>query len=212
MSADTAGRIEARLGTLGVAAPEGFVPRAAVYYDLLFRWNRTVNLTALRDDDEGIDRLIVEPLVAAEGLAGKDVLVDVGSGGGSPAVPMKLAAPGVTLTMIEVRSRKGAFLREVVRALDVGGAQVEVCRIEEWVRPGRVPAGGVVSMRAVRLDAPLAAALRQSTCAGAELWFFGTGAGAGDVPGWRRRESRVLVPSLGSSLSVYSREDAVALA
>ena len=207
MSVETARRIEARLEAAGVTVPDGVVARAAAYHELLFRWNRTVNLTALRDNDEGIDRLIVEPLAAAKGLVGKDVLVDVGSGGGSPAIPMKLAVPDVALTMIEVRAKKGAFLREVVRVLGLRGTQVEVCRTEEWARPGRVAADGVVSLRAVRLDATLAAALWRSTCPGVELWFFGTSGGVVDVAGWRRHGSVVLLPSLGSTLSVYARED-----
>lgn len=211
MSSETAARVEARLLALGVAAPEGFIAQASAYYDLLFRWNRTVNLTALRDGVEAIDRLIVEPLTAAPGLAADAVLVDVGSGGGSPAVPLKLAMPGIDLTMIEARGRKGAFLREVLRALQVGGARVEVSRVEDWATSGRIKGPAVVSMRAVRLDPPLASALWWATAPGTQLWYFGTEEGAGAVPGWSRLGVRILLPSRGSALTTYRREDAVHL-
>ena len=45
--------------------------------------------------------------------------MDVGSGGGSPAIPLKLAAPAVALTMVEVKARKSAFLREAIRQLEL---------------------------------------------------------------------------------------------
>src|SRR4029450_11587640 len=90
----------------------------AAYYELLARWNRKINLTALDNPDEAIDRLLLEPVVATKQLARPDVrIMDVGSGGGSPAIPMKLAAPGAALTMVEVKARKSAFLREAVRSL-----------------------------------------------------------------------------------------------
>ena len=59
------------------------------------RWNRKINLTALTDPDEAIDRLLLEPLVAARYLPvpGEPSLMDIGSGGGSPAIPLKLATP-----------------------------------------------------------------------------------------------------------------------
>ena len=72
-----------------------------------------MNLTALDDRESGLDRLIVEPLMAVERLpTNRGRVVDIGSGGGSPAIPMKLAAPGVDLLMVESKVRKAAFLRE----------------------------------------------------------------------------------------------------
>ena len=140
------------------------------YYELLSRWNRKINLTALDDPDEAIDRLLLEPLVAARHLPVEPIaIMDVGSGGGSPAIPLKLAAPAVRLTMVEVKARKSAFLREAVRTLGLANATVETSRYEELLaRPELHEAYDVLTVRAVRLEArvlqTLQAFLRPSGC------------------------------------------------
>lgn len=206
MSAETRHRISRRLEELGVVAADEAVSQVAVYYDLLFKWNRSVNLTSLGDGDEGVDRLVAEPMVAAARLPAVGTLVDIGSGGGSPAIPLKLMRPALRLTMIESRSRKGAFLREAVRVLDLASVTVEVCRVEQWAERSRLEAGPVVvSMRAVRMDEGLAGVLADVTSPGARLWFFGTSAGAGTFREWEVEERRVLIPERGSFLTVYCR-------
>ena len=149
-----AGRIAARASRAGLNVDDRLVHGLAAYVNLLMRWNRRINLTALTRDDRGIDRLVVEPLLAARRLPRSDaVITDIGSGGGSPAVPMKLAAPAVSLRMVESRSRRAAFLREVVRQLRLEGTQVAACRLEEAVRrPGLLAGADVVTARAVRID------------------------------------------------------------
>jgi len=148
------------------------------YYELLSRWNRKINLTALTDPDEAIDRLLLEPLAAARHLPPfSRTLLDVGSGGGSPAIPLKLAVPAVTLTMVEVKARKSAFLREAVRQLGLADARVETGRYEELLtRPELHDSQDAVSIRAVRIEprslATLQAFLKPS---GVFLLFRGTG-------------------------------------
>jgi len=89
------------------------------YFRLLDRWNAKINLTALPlrpPTDETFDRLFVEPLAAARFLPNEpDVWLDLGSGGGSPAIPLKAVRPKLKLTMVESKVRKAAFLREAVR-------------------------------------------------------------------------------------------------
>ena len=92
-----------------------------VYYRLLATWNEKINLTGLNLSEfgpESLDRLLIEPLVAASHVrpAVRSVL-DIGSGGGSPALPLALALPDVTLLMVEAKTRKSVFLREALRAL-----------------------------------------------------------------------------------------------
>ena len=95
------GRIAERSALAGVDVDAALAGALASYVELLRRWSRRMNLTGLGTDDSGLDRLVVEPLVAARYLpAGEPVVVDVGSGGGSPAVPLKLASPRVGLRMM----------------------------------------------------------------------------------------------------------------
>jgi 16S rRNA (guanine527-N7)-methyltransferase len=128
------------------------------YFLLLAKWNAKVNLTAFRltpgGDDEAIDRLMIEPLAAARHVPPEAAsLLDAGSGGGSPALPLKLALPGMRLRMVEVKTRKAAFLREAVRELGLKDAEVETARFEELLaRPDMHESADVVSIRAVRIE------------------------------------------------------------
>ena len=147
-------RLAKRASKAGLFLPDELAVGLTAYYELLARWNRKINLTALDNPDEAIDRLLLEPIVAAKQLARPDAsIMDVGSGGGSPAIPMKLAAPGATLTMVEVKARKSAFLREAVRSLGLGQTTVETSRYEELLaRPELHEAFDVLSLRAVRVE------------------------------------------------------------
>src|SRR5580765_4893771 len=93
------------------------------YYRLLAHWNRRINLTTLPlnpTTDQAVDRLFIEPLAAARHLPLESpVWFDVGSGGGSPAIPLRLVNRTGELVMVESREKKAAFLREVVRALRI---------------------------------------------------------------------------------------------
>ena len=80
-------------------------------FEQLARWNRKINLTALPLDgdgsDEAVDRLLIEPpWRRATSPASAKSLLDIGSGGGSPAIPVKLAGRTWPLTMVEVKVRK----------------------------------------------------------------------------------------------------------
>jgi len=129
--------------------------RLRIYFELLFRWNTKINLTSLSLDspDEAIDRLLIEPLLAAHHISGAGTkLIDVGSGGGSPAIPLALATPRLTLVMVESKARKSAFLREALRHLEMAGA-VESSRFEELLTRAEFhEAFDFLSIRAVRTE------------------------------------------------------------
>ena len=134
--------------------PDDLAEGSSTYYELLARWNRKINLTALDNPDEAIDRLLLEPILAARYLPPSVLrLMDVGSGGGSPAIPLKLASPSAALTMVEVKARKSAFLREAIRTLELDKTTVETSRYEELLaRPELHESVSVLSLRAVRVE------------------------------------------------------------
>jgi 16S rRNA (guanine527-N7)-methyltransferase len=141
------------------------------------KWNTKINLTSLPVElwtDDAIDRLIVEPTIAARNIKLDDeVLMDLGSGGGSPAIPLALAAPWIRLVMVESRARKAAFLREVCRQLGMPGASVANSRFEDLAASGvaHSPAD-LVSVRAVRADGILWRVARKLLKTGGRvLWF-----------------------------------------
>jgi 16S rRNA (guanine527-N7)-methyltransferase len=145
-------RLKLRAADSQVDLPDTLADRLVTYYELLQRWNRKINLTSLADPDEAIDRLLLEPVAASRTLLPTPRLIDLGSGGGSPAIPLALALSAALLVMVESRSRKAAFLREAIRELGIS-AVVENSRFEELVA-GAEYRGlmDVVSIRALKLD------------------------------------------------------------
>lgn len=128
------------------------------FYQLLGKWNSKINLTAFDlstdGNDASIDRLLIEPLVAIRYVPAKaERWLDAGSGGGSPAIPMKLAEPRLKLHLVEAKTRKAAFLREAVRTLGLANTEVETSRFEMMLtRPELHESLDLVTIRAVRLD------------------------------------------------------------
>ena len=156
--------------------------RLAAYVSLLRRWSTRMNLTALDDSDAGLDRLIVEPLAAARRLPRRGWLIDIGSGGGSPAIPLQIARPELTVRMVEGKTRKGAFLREAARQLELKRLTVEGCRFEELLtRPELHEAHHVLTVRAVRIEAGMLRNLQAFVAPGGVLALF-RGTGATDAP------------------------------
>ena len=151
---ETAERLRDRAKAHGVAVPAYAEARLIAYFDLLAKWNAKINLTALTDIDAAIDRLLLEPLAAAAALPRHPDLIDLGSGGGSPAIPLALALEASRLVMVESRGRKAAFLSEAVRLSGLN-AFVENTRFESVATQGTYAGQmDVVSIRAVRPDLP----------------------------------------------------------
>lgn len=148
-------RLTRRAKRAGVVLREELSEQLRVYFELLFRWNKKINLTSLSLDapDEAIDRLLIEPLLAARQMViATPKLIDIGSGGGSPAIPLALATPGVGLVMVESKARKGAFLREALRHLNLTGI-VESARFEELLAKAEFhEAFDYLSLRAIRTE------------------------------------------------------------
>jgi 16S rRNA (guanine527-N7)-methyltransferase len=171
---DVRARLARRASKSGLFLSDDLSVRLIAFYELLDRWNRKINLTALDNPDAAIDRLLLEPVSAARFLPeSPHRLMDVGSGGGSPAIPMKLARPGCALTMVEAKARKSAFLREAVRVLQLEHTVVETARYEELlVRPDLHEAFRVVSMRAVRVEAKVLHSLQAFLATDGEVLLF----------------------------------------
>ncbi len=155
-----ADRLALRAKQAGVPVSAELAAGLEAYLGLLAKWNSTINLTALQLDppDEGaLDRLIIEPLVAARlVLPSVRLAIDIGSGGGSPALPMKLALPSLRFVLVESKVRKAAFLGEAVRQLALGGVEVANCRFDELLtRVDLREAADLVTIRAVKTDRKL---------------------------------------------------------
>jgi 16S rRNA (guanine527-N7)-methyltransferase len=181
--------------------------RIWAYFRLLEKWNARVNLTGFRvavDNEEAIDRLLIEPMLAAVHAGSALTIADLGSGGGSPAIPFAIAAAGApSLTMVESREKKSTFLREALRETGLTG-EVHTARFEEFAAmPASLGAFEIVTVRAVRLDGRLSRAVTDALAPGGRLfWFHDQDKQPARLSGLEWRQPVPLVTSLKSSLSV----------
>lgn len=170
-------RVMERAGRARVAVNPAELQKLEEYYQLLARWNGRINLTSLPMTGfpaETIDRLIVEPLAAARFVEDSSMIwFDLGSGGGSPAIPLKVVRPRLRLVMVESRSRKAAFLREAVRSLDLAETTVVSGRVEELDTAAHGLAE-LVTIRAVRLDGEFLTAATALLSPSGRIILFGS--------------------------------------
>ena len=110
------------------------------YLALLLRWNRTYNLTAVRDPREMVTKHLLDSLAMhphVDGLARDGgALADLGTGAGLPGIPLAIAKPGLRVTLVESAGKKARFMREAVRQLKLADVQVAESRIEALDMPG----------------------------------------------------------------------------
>jgi 16S rRNA (guanine527-N7)-methyltransferase len=162
----------------------GFDPALAepllAYLALLDRWNRTYNLTAVRDPREMVALHLLDSLAMQPHVAGIATLADLGTGPGLPGIPLAIATPGLQVTLVESNGKKARFLREAVRQLRLDNARVAECRAEALDEPGQyqaitaralatlpdilavgghllAPGGRLLAMKGVRPDDEIAA-------------------------------------------------------
>jgi 16S rRNA (guanine527-N7)-methyltransferase len=110
------------------------------YAALLAKWNRTHNLTAIERDADVLthhllDSLSIAPVIDALGLTPPVRLLDVGSGGGLPAVPLAIARPGLQVTAIDKVHKKVAFLTQAKVELRLDNFSAAAARVEAWQAP-----------------------------------------------------------------------------
>ena len=208
-------RIRRRARHANLSVADEVVAGLERYYLLLAKWNSKVNLTAFRlsstGDDEAVDRLLIEPLAAARHVPQtREWLLDAEYGGGSPAIPLKLALPRSSLRMVEVKTRKAVFLREAVRELGLQDTEVETSRFEELLaRPELHESANIVSIRAVRVEPRVLTTLQAFLKPGGMLFLFRGPAGAQTVeavtPPLLWKATFPLVDSLRSRLVVLEK-------
>lgn len=166
MTTQVRGHLSGRIEAAGLEVGDVLLDRLETYFNLLARWNNRINLTGFsldRPTARAIDRLLVEPLLIARELGTPPaVWFDLGSGGGSPAIPIQLYKPAQLLILVESKGRKASFLREVVRELRLLEVEVEASRIESIAVSH--PLSGLsdlVTVRAVSPSQTLILAIRQ---------------------------------------------------
>ncbi len=103
------------------------------YYQLLVFYNQKFNITAITERDEVYKKHFVDSLLGVDKIKGKR-LIDIGSGGGFPAIPLKIYNENLDVTLVEATGKKCEFLRTVIHELQLKGAQVINDRAELLVK------------------------------------------------------------------------------
>ena len=118
------------LAELGISPDAAQLAGLCEHFELLQKWNRRINLTALRDPREAARRHFGEAAFLHLELPAMASAVDVGSGGGFPGLPFAILRPETVVTLIDSKRKKASFLRMAARAH--ANASVCACRIEDW--------------------------------------------------------------------------------
>ncbi|HWU83805.1 MAG TPA: 16S rRNA (guanine(527)-N(7))-methyltransferase RsmG [Rhodocyclaceae bacterium] len=126
-------KLRMRAAAMGVALSVEAAERLLAYQALLIKWNRTYNLTAIRDPEEMLTHHLLDSLVVAPLLPhGVLRLADVGSGGGLPGIPLAIARPEIQVTLIETSTKKSAFQQQAKIELGLDNVSIYSGRVEDY--------------------------------------------------------------------------------
>jgi 16S rRNA (guanine527-N7)-methyltransferase len=147
-------QLKAGIAALGLALPEGAEQKLLAYLALLDKWNRVYNLTAVRDAERMVSHHLLDSLAAVpvfdtilaarlhpnpppEGEGANaglrpPAVIDVGSGGGLPGIPLAIARPDLRVTLIDSIAKKTAFLQQARAELGLANLSVVTGRVEDY--------------------------------------------------------------------------------
>lgn len=121
----------AGLKNLDCSPNEDELTKLKQYVDLLNRWNKTYNLTSVREPKDMIPLHVFDSLVVANFIKG-DTCLDVGSGGGLPTIPLAILQPERQFAALDTNGKKTRFIQQAVIELGLKNVQVVHERIEKW--------------------------------------------------------------------------------
>ena len=139
-AADRAERLRQGAAALGLALDEAAQTRLLAYLDLLAKWNRVYNLTALRDPAQMLTHHLLDSLAVVAPLSrhtqGRPArLLDVGSGGGLPGVVIAICCPEIAVTCVDAVAKKAAFVQQAAGALSLDNLAGRHARVETLHEP-----------------------------------------------------------------------------
>ena len=124
-------QLQRGLITMGLDLPAAQQEMLLSYITLLYKWNRIYSLTALHEQDEAVSHHLLDSLSLLPFLpAGR--LLDVGSGGGTPGIPLAIACPERQVTLLDSNSKKSSFLQQAAIELGLANISVHCGRVERY--------------------------------------------------------------------------------
>ena len=124
-------QLENGLREMRLALPAAVHEKLLAYVALLYKWNKTYSLTALKEQDKAVSHHLLDSLSILPFIpAGR--LLDVGSGGGTPGIPLAIARPDVAVTLLDSNTKKTAFLQQAAIELGLRNISVHAGRVEQY--------------------------------------------------------------------------------
>ncbi len=119
---------------LGITLSDARLHKFDVYYQELMQWNEKFNLTAIVDREAVYVKHFLDSLTITEELQHGDskTVIDIGSGGGLPGIPLAIVLPECSITLLEATGKKAVFLRHIIETLGLENVHVVHGRAEEY--------------------------------------------------------------------------------
>ena len=149
MNPELASTLSRGCDQLGLGRDDVVQSRLLDYLALLLKWNKAYNLTAVREPGQMVTRHLLDSLAIAPHIVGRR-LIDVGSGGGLPGVPMSILFPGREFHLLDSNGKKTRFLFQVKTALGLDNMTVHQARVEAFAGP--VPFDAILSRAFASLE------------------------------------------------------------
>lgn len=124
-------RLQQGLREMGVDLPPAAVEKLLNFLQLLEKWNKTYNLTAVRDPEQMVSRHLLDSLSVLPYLQGPRVL-DIGTGAGLPGIPLALARPDLEFTLLDSNAKKTRFAAQALHELGLKNVVVVQERVEKF--------------------------------------------------------------------------------
>ena len=130
-------RLQAGIDRLGISCTIQQLDKLLQYVDMLERWNKAYNLTAVRDPIQMIDLHILDSLVVLSHIDQSQDIIDVGTGPGLPGIPLAIMSPDKNFTLLDSNGKKTRFLFQVINDLGLDNAVEVNARVEAFESDGK---------------------------------------------------------------------------
>jgi 16S rRNA (guanine527-N7)-methyltransferase len=130
-------RIAEGLAAMGVDLPAPARERLEQHLNLIAKWNRVHNLTAVRETEQMVVLHLLDSLSVLPHLESARSVLDVGTGPGLPGIPIAIARPGARVTLLDSSHKKCSFLQQAKTELGLANVEVVCDRVENWKPAGK---------------------------------------------------------------------------
>jgi 16S rRNA (guanine527-N7)-methyltransferase len=148
-----------QLAQLGISVEQETLDKLISFLDELLHWNRRINLTAITDAEAAVEKHLVDSLTLVPMLGGDERMLDLGSGGGFPCIPLKVVFPRLRVFSVDAVQKKIVFQRHAARLLGLEHFEAFHGRAEELPAVEQCAAGFDVVLSRAFTSLPSFAAL-----------------------------------------------------